>query len=55
MLKCWAFEAGKRPMFLHCLEVLDKAYNDHLTTATSESNYISTVPDRKSAFYNAQY
>ncbi|XP_066156235.1 proto-oncogene tyrosine-protein kinase ROS isoform X1 [Euwallacea fornicatus] len=57
MLKCWAFEADKRPTFKHCLEVLDRAHRDHLHQAITgaHSQYVSTVPDLFDGISNDAY
>ncbi|XP_044258516.1 proto-oncogene tyrosine-protein kinase ROS isoform X1 [Tribolium madens] len=48
MLKCWEFEAEKRPTFKYCLDVLDNLHLQNLrspTTGAHEGQYISTVQE----------
>ncbi|XP_060523893.1 proto-oncogene tyrosine-protein kinase ROS isoform X2 [Cylas formicarius] len=47
MLKCWEFEPENRPTFKYCLEVLDRAHQQHMRNpiTAAHSQYISTVPN----------
>ena len=51
MLKCWEFEAEKRPTFKYCLDVLENLHFQKLrspSTGAHEGQYISTVQECKS-------